>query len=51
MGMAAKKIMVVPCMVNMRLNVCGETRWLLANANWARMIAASMPPITRNRMP
>ena len=24
--MATKKIIVVPCMVNMRLNTCGETK-------------------------
>ena len=28
MGMATKKIIVVPCMVNMRLKTCGETKSL-----------------------
>ena len=28
--MATKKTMVVPCIVNMRLKTCGETKWLCA---------------------
>ena len=51
MGMAAKKIIVVPCMVNSRLKVSGETKWLFATASCARMIEASIPPITRKMMP
>ena len=35
--------MVVPCMVNSRLKICGETKSLLRTANWIRMIVASMP--------
>ncbi len=29
--MATKKIMVVPCIVNMRLNTCGETKCRMGN--------------------
>ncbi len=46
--MATKKIIVVPCMVNIRLNTCGDTKSVCAAINWIRMIIASMPPITRN---
>ena len=46
---ATKKIMVVPCMVNMRLNTCGETKSLCGRINWIRMMVASMPPMTRKK--
>ena len=46
--MTTKKIMVVPCMVNMRLKTCGETKSLCGCISWMRMMSASTPPITRN---
>ena len=46
--MATKKIMVVPCIVNMRLKTCGETKSLCGRISWIRMMIASIPPMTRN---
>ena len=46
-GMIARKIMVVPCMVNSSLKVCALTRLLSGRASCARMISASMPPIRK----
>src|SRR5215472_17005731 len=46
--MATKKIIVVPCMVNIRLNTSGETKTACGTANWTRMITASRPAMTRN---
>ena len=45
--MTTKKIIVVPCIVNIRLKTCGETKLLCACINWMRMINASMPANTR----
>ena len=36
--MATKKIIVVPCIVNIRLNTCGDTKSLCGYINWMRMI-------------
>jgi len=47
-GITARKIMVVPCMVNNWLNVSALTRVLLEWANWRRMSKASRPPIRKN---
>ena len=47
-GIATKKIIVVPCIVNSRLKTCGETKVWCGAISWSRMIAASMPPMTRN---
>jgi hypothetical protein len=43
-GMIARKIMVVPCMVNSSLYVFSFTTPLSGRMSWARMISASMPP-------
>ena len=52
--MAKKKIIVVPCIVNIRLNTCGDTKSLCGYINWMRMTSASTPAMTRktsaNRM-
>ena len=53
--MATKKIIVVPCIVNIRLNTCGDTKSLCGYINWTRMTSASRPAIdeearARNRM-
>ena len=45
--MATKKTMVVPCMVNMRLKTCGETKSLCGCISWMRMMMASTPATTR----
>ena len=37
--MATKKIMVVPCIVNIRLKTCGETKLLCGYINWMRMMS------------
>jgi hypothetical protein len=50
-GMATKKIIVVPCMVNIWLNTCGETKPLCGRANCSRMTIASIPPMIRKRIP
>jgi heme/copper-type cytochrome/quinol oxidase subunit 1 len=42
---------IVPCIVNMRLKTCGETRSLCARISCRRMIVASMPPSARNTSP
>ena len=41
--MATKKIMVVPCIVNIRLKTCGETKSLCGPMSWIRMMVASTP--------
>src|SRR6266404_7168087 len=46
--MATKKIIVVPCIVNMRLKTSGDTKSLCAVTSCTRMTVASMPPITRH---
>ena len=58
MGMTTRKIMVVPCMVNIWLKTSGETRVESAEASWRRIRKASMPPrmkkmkaVTPYRMP
>ena len=45
--MATKKIIVVPCIVNIRLKTCGDTKSLCGYISWMRMISASMPAMTR----
>ena len=47
-GIAKKKIMVVPCIVNIRLKTCGETKLLSGRMSCIRMMVASMPPNSRN---
>src|SRR5215475_3271346 len=51
MGMATKKIIVVPCMVIKRLKTCGDTRWLFGTTSCSRMTVAMEPATSRKRMP
>src|SRR5262249_23073070 len=51
MGMATKKIIVVPCMVMRRLKTCGGTRWLFGTTSCSRMTVAIEPATSRKRMP
>src|SRR5262249_38706858 len=51
MGMATKKIIVVPCMVIRRLKTCGDTRWLFGTTSCSRMTVAIEPATSRKRMP
>ena len=37
-GITTKKIIVVPCMVNIRLKTCGDTKSLCGYISWMRMI-------------
>jgi hypothetical protein len=48
-GIAKKKIIVVPCIVNSRLKTCGDTKSLCGYINWIRIRSASTPATTRNR--
>ena len=48
-GMIARKIMVVPCIVNSWLYVSGERNVLLGDPSWSRISSASMPP-SRKKM-
>src|SRR5689334_14794837 len=43
-GTTNRKIIVVPCIVNSSLYVCGVSRSLLGTASWRRMSSASTPP-------
>src|SRR5262245_10925903 len=51
MGMPTKNTIVVPCMVKMRLNTCGETKWFSGTASWMRMIVASVPATRKKTNP
>ena len=46
--MMTKKIMVVPCMVNMALNQSAEINEISAWASCKRIRPASMPPTRKN---
>ena len=46
-GITARKIIVVPCIVNSSLNVCALTSVLSGRASCRRMMIASMPPIRK----
>ena len=46
-GMIARKIMVVPCMVNSWLYVSGRRNVLFGDPSWIRSSMASMPPIRK----
>ena len=48
-GMIARKIMVVPCMVNSSLKRCAPTSVPSGCASCRRMISASMPPTTKKK--
>ena len=43
-GMIAKKIIVVPCIVNIVLYCCAVSTVPLGYINWRRMSSASTPP-------
>ena len=46
-GMIARKIMVVPCMVNSSLYVSGDRKVLSGDPSWMRNSSASIPPIRK----
>ena len=46
-GMIARKIMVVPCIVNSWLYVSGDRNVLFGVPSWIRSSSASMPPIRK----
>ena len=48
-GMIARKIMVVPCIVNSWLYVSGDRNVLFGDPSWMRSRSASMPPIRKKR--
>ena len=43
-GITARKIIVVPCIVNMVLYCCAVRTVPFGNMSWARMSSASKPP-------
>ena len=47
--MATKKIIVVPCIVNIRLKTCGDTKSLCGYISWMRMISRFDPGDARER--
>ena len=49
--MPTRKTIVVPCMVNSRLNVAGLTNVLWGKKSWARISRASIPATTRKISP
>src|SRR4029453_8833220 len=51
MGIPTRKTIVVPCMVNSRLNVAGGTRCRPGHASCSRIAEASRPATTRKMMP
>ena len=46
--MPTKNTIVVPCIVNSRLNVNGDTKSLCGLMSWIRIIRASAPATSRN---
>jgi hypothetical protein len=48
-GMIARKIMLVPCIVNSWLYVSGSRKLLSARASWTRMSSASSPPSRKKK--
>jgi hypothetical protein len=48
-GMTARKIIVVPCIVNIVLYCCAVSTLPFGNMSWARINSASKPP-TRKKM-
>ena len=50
-GMTARKIIVVPCIVNSWLYISAEMSLPLGVASWARSTAASRPPNTKKNRP
>ncbi len=47
--MIARKIMVVPCIVNSWLYVSASMKVLSARDSWIRMISASTPPSRKKK--
>src|SRR5258708_7291609 len=50
MGTSTRKIMVVPCRLNISLYSVGLSTCMLAAINWLRMSSASTPPTTKKKM-
>ena len=48
-GMIARKIMVVPCIVNSWLYVSGARKVLFGDPSWIRSSRASIPPIRKKK--
>jgi hypothetical protein len=48
-GMIARKIMVVPCIVNSALYISALTSCPFGPWSWARMITASSPPTRKKK--
>jgi hypothetical protein len=48
-GMIARKIMLVPCMVNSWLYVSGLRKVLSGLASWIRISSASRPPTRKKK--
>ena len=46
-GITARKIIVVPCIVNMVLYCCAVSTVLFGTINCSRIIRASLPPTSR----
>jgi len=46
-GMTARKIIVVPCIVNSVLYCCAVRTLLFGTISWVRMSSASKPPIRK----
>ena len=46
-GMIARKIMVVPCIVNSSLYRSGDRKVFSGLPSWIRISSASMPPIRK----
>ena len=49
MGIIARKIIVVPCMVNIALYSAALKKLLSGEANWILNKRASMPPISKKK--
>ena len=50
-GITTKKIIVVPCMVNIWLKARGPMKSLCGRMSCSRMTVASIPPTRRNVSP
>ena len=51
MGITTRKIIVVPCIVNISLYCADVMKLLFGTASWTRMRSASIPPTTRKKIP
>jgi len=48
-GITARKIMVVPCMVNNWLYTSGLMKWFSGRMSWRRIRIASSPPMRKKQ--